>query len=252
MRPASPVMMLVCATVLCIGSAQAQPSAKPSVGSVQSPPDAMIFYVARGPAGACGRNCSEWISAEGRIYWDTSKRLLALLGRLNGRKLPVIVNVSGESDLIVATTMGRVFRERGLDVSIGRTVPDANVCAGEAACLALKRAGSPVNATIDRSSPRCDLACVLMLAGGVRRSLPPTTRVLISGTMVGNRLGLKVSEERRAGLQSRYNEQYRRYFTDMGVDLELLDLISRQPPSSAMELPPKDWVRLRLVNAPEL
>jgi len=45
----------------------AQTSQRPPVGGFGSPPDAMIFYVAHGPAGACGQGCSEWIAAEGTV-----------------------------------------------------------------------------------------------------------------------------------------------------------------------------------------
>src|SRR6187455_126395 len=63
----------------------------PPVGGVSHPADAMIFYVVRGAADACGAGCSEWIAAEGVVQWDSYKRLLALLDRLAGRKLPVIL-----------------------------------------------------------------------------------------------------------------------------------------------------------------
>jgi hypothetical protein len=41
--------------LVAAGSAQAQQ--RPPVGGIGSPPDAMIFYVARGAAGACGPGC---------------------------------------------------------------------------------------------------------------------------------------------------------------------------------------------------
>ena len=46
---------------------------------------------------------------------------------------------------------------------------------------------------------RCDLGCVLMLAGGVHRSLPPGTRVILGGMSIHNRLAPNVSDERRKG-----------------------------------------------------
>ena len=82
-------------TFVAAGFAQAQtPQRPPGFGS---PPDAMIFYVARGAAGACGQGCSEWIAAEGTVQWDTHKRLLAILDRQAGRKLPVVIHSWGES-----------------------------------------------------------------------------------------------------------------------------------------------------------
>jgi len=60
--------------VIAAGIAQAQAPQRPAVGGIGSPPDAMIFYVARGAPGACGPGCSEWIAAEGTVQWDTHKR----------------------------------------------------------------------------------------------------------------------------------------------------------------------------------
>ena len=81
---------------LLANPAHSQDDGRPPVGGVSSPADAMIFYLARGPAGVCGPDCSEWIAAEGAVQWDSYKRLLALLDRLGGRKAPVILNVRAE------------------------------------------------------------------------------------------------------------------------------------------------------------
>src|SRR5262245_6944737 len=70
---------------------------RPPVGGVASPADAMIFYVACGPAGARGADCTEWIAAEGAVQWDTHKRLMALLDRLGSRKLPLVLDVRHNS-----------------------------------------------------------------------------------------------------------------------------------------------------------
>ena len=69
-------------------SAQAQTPQRSPVGGFGSPPDAMIFYVAHGAPGACGQGCSDWIAAEGTVQWDTHKRLIAILDRNTGRRLP--------------------------------------------------------------------------------------------------------------------------------------------------------------------
>jgi hypothetical protein len=157
---------------------------------------------AHGPGGTCGQNCSEWTAAEGRVHWDTHKRLLALLDRVGGRKPPVFIRISGEGhDLNVATAIGRIIRERGLDVGVGSTLAEPCADATEAACFALKRAGGPLEAKIDSSAVRCDVPCLLILAGGVRRSLPAAAKVIVGGMRIGNRPGLNISEERREGLR---------------------------------------------------
>jgi len=249
-RSIRPVIFAGLITLLAAGLAQAETPQRPPVGGIGSPPDAMIFYVARGAAGACGHGCSEWIAAEGTVQWDTHKRLLAILDRQAGRKLPVIIHAWGESNLNVATSLGRILRDRGFDTTAGPT--DAEACNGkpEAECFALKRPGGPLDARLDLPNTSCDLACVLMLAGGVHRSLPPGTSVTLSGMSIRNRLAPNVSDERRQGLTVRFGELFRIYLRDMGVDTELLDIVDRNSESRRrIELPPPDWIRLRIVTA---
>jgi hypothetical protein len=238
-------------TLVAGGFTQAQTPRRPPVGGIGSPPDAMIFYVARGASDACGRGCSEWISAEGTVQWDTFKRLLAILDRQAGRKLPVVIHCWGESNLNVATSLGRILRDRGIDTTVGST--EIETCNGksDAECFALKRAGGPLEARVNMSDARCDIACVLMLAGGVHRSLPPGTRVILSGMSIHNRLAPNVSEERRENLTARFGEQFRMYLRDMGVEPELLDIVDRNSETRrAIEMPPSEWLRLRIVTAP--
>lgn len=232
------------------GLASAQTAQRPAVGGFGSPPDAMIFYVAHGAAGACGQGCSEWIAAEGTVQWDTHKRLIAILDRQAPRKLPVVIHSRGESNLNVAVSLGRILRDRGIDTTEGST--EVEVCDGksEADCFALKRPGGPLDARMNLSEPRCDIACVLMLAGGVHRSLPPGTRMILTGMAIRNRLAPNVSDEQRESLTARFGEQFRLYLREMGVEPELLDIVERNSGSRRpTELPPSEWARLRIVTA---
>jgi hypothetical protein len=236
-----------------IGLAQAQTLPRPAVGGIGSPPDAMIFYVARGPAGACGPSCSEWIAAEGTVQWDTHKRLFAILDRQSGRKLPVIIHSWGESNLNVATSLGRILRDRGIDTTVGPTEVEACNGKPEAECFALKRQGGPLDAKLKLAGAPCDLACVLILAGGVHRSLPPGTKVILSGMSIHNRLAPNVSEERREGLTVRFGELFRIYARDMGFDPELFDIVDRNSESKRQtEMPPSELIRLRIVTGSSL
>lgn len=235
------------------GIAQAQDPHRPAVGGIGSPIDAMIFYVAHGAEGTCGPGCSEWIAAEGTVQWDTHKRLIAILDRQAGRKLPVIIHSWGESNLNVANSLGRILRARGLDTTAGST--DVEACHGknDEDCFALKRPGGPLEAKLKALDAPCDLACVLTLAGGVHRSLPPGTKVVLSGMSIHNRLAPNVSEERRQGLTVRFGELYRIYLRDMGVETELLDIVDRNSESHRQtELPAPDWLRLRIVTSASL
>jgi hypothetical protein len=232
-------------------AARSQDAARPPVGGVNSPADAMIFYLAHGPDGACGPNCSEWIAAEGVVEWDTFKRLLAFAARLGERKLPVILNVWGESDLKVAMSLGKIIRDRGLDVSAGKTVVAECADATEAACIALKRGGKSLDAAIDISAVQCDIACVLILAGGVHRTLPADAKVVIGPTHIRDRLAPNVSEEHQKGLQAFYGDQYRLYLKQMGVAADVVDIIERNAVSGrATQISRAGWLQLGIVTGP--
>jgi hypothetical protein len=235
------------------GFALAQAPERPAVGGIGSPPNAMIFYIARGAAGACGPGCSEWIAAEGTVQWDTHKRLINILDRQAGRKLPVLIHSWGESNLNVAASLGRILRDHGIDTTAGPT--DVEACHGkaEAECFALKRPGGPLDAKVKTPDEPCDLACVLILAGGVHRSLLAGTRVSLSGMAIHNRLAPNVSRNERVGATARFDELFRIYLRDMGVDTELLDIVDRTSDvRRRIELPSSEWSRLRIVTETSL
>jgi hypothetical protein len=245
------IVTAVLVALASVGIAEAQTPPRPAIGGIGSPPDAMIFYVARGAAGSCGQNCSDWIAAEGTVQFDTHKRLIAILDRQAERKLPVVIHSWGESNLNVATSLGRILRGRGIDATVGSTEVDACKDKSEAECFALKRPGGPLDARINAKDTLCDLTCVLMLAGGVHRGLPPGTRVVLSSMLIRNRLAPNVSDEQRDSLTARFGDQFRMYLRDMGVEPELLDIINRNPePRRGVELPPAEWTRLHIVSSP--
>jgi hypothetical protein len=232
------------------GTAVAQTISRPPVGGFGSTPNAMIFYVAHGAAGACGPGCSDWIAAEGTVQWDTHKRLIAILDRQAGRKLPLVIHAWGESNLNVAASLGRILHDRGIDTTAGATEIEACDGKTEADCFALKRPGGPLDATINPSVPYCDLDCVLILAGGVHRTLPAGTRVILTGRTIQNRVAPNVSDEHRESLTAIFGQQYRVYLREMGVDTELIDIVDRNTEQHhATELPPSDWTRLHIVTA---
>ena len=239
--------ILVGFALLAAGVAQAQ--TRPPVGGVNSAPGAMIFYVAHGTADACGPGCSDWIAAEGAVQWDSYKRLLAILDRQNGRKLPVVINIKGQSNLNVASSLGRILRDRGVDAVVAVTEVEACNGKSEDECFALKRPGGPLDATEKPSSTACDFACVLVLSGGVHRTLPPGSHVVLSGMAIHNRLAPNVSAEQRDSLTSIFTDQFRRYLGEMGIDHELLDVaVSNAGGGRYVEIPASEWGRLHLVT----
>src|SRR5579862_7986145 len=245
------VMAIVVMAISLAPAARSQDAARPPVGGVISPADAMIFYLARGPERLCGSDCPEWIAAEGVVEWDTYKRLFAFAARLGERKVPVILNVWGESDLKVAMSLGKIIRDRGLDVSAGKTVVAGCVDATEAACIALKRSGKSLDAAIDVSAIECDIVCLLILAGGVHRTLPANAKVVIGPTHIRDRLAPNVSEERQKGLQAFYGDQYRIYLKQMGVATDVVGIVEHNAATGrATQISRADWLRLGIVTAP--
>jgi hypothetical protein len=129
---------------------------------------------------------------------------------------------------------------------------DVKACHGkaEAECFALKRPGGPLDAKMKAPDAPCDLACVLILAGGVHRNLPAGTKVILSGMSIHNRLAPNVSRDEREGASTRFGELFRIYLHDMGVETELLDIVDRNSEARHQtELPPAEWTRLRIVTA---
>jgi hypothetical protein len=245
------VMAIVVMAISLAPPARPQDAARPPVGGVISPADAMIFYLARGQDGACGPNCSEWIAAEGVVEWDTFKRLFAFAARLGERKAPVILNVWGESNLNVAMSLGKIIRDRGLDVSAGKTVVAGCADAKDAACLALKHGGKSLDAAIDVSAVECDIVCLLILAGGVHRTLPADAKVVIGSTHIRDRLAPNVSEERQKGLQAFYGDQYRIYLKQMGVATDVVGIVEQNAATGrATQISRADWLQLGIVTAP--
>jgi hypothetical protein len=239
----------VAVTLVTAGFAAGESAERPAVGGIGSPPDAMIFYVAHGAADACGSGCSDWIAAEGTVQFDTNRRLIAILDRQAGHKLPVVIHAWGRSSFSTAIKMGRILRDRGIDATTGATDVDACHDKPEAQCFALKRAGGPLDAAIKAQGTDCDVACVLMLVGAAHRSLPPTTRVMLTGMTVYNRLAPNVSEEEREGATAMFGQQFRVYLREMGVNAELLDIVDRNSASrQTTELPPSEWLRLGIVT----
>jgi hypothetical protein len=207
-----------------------------------------MIYVARGPAGTCGETCEEWIAVEGTVDPQGGQRLIAALDRLGARKLPVVLNFRGAGDLRSAMSIGRILRERGFEATVAQTLIDDCDDPLQAKCMALKRAGKPVQAALVPSKV-CGVACVLSLAGGVRRTLPDATTVVIAGLTVGNWFGFHATEPYREGGQVRTREFVKLHLTQMGVDPQLADMMEENYASARrVELPREDIARLRIVT----
>lgn len=235
--------------IATITSAPAQTTARPPIGEFGPPAGAMIFYVAHGAENSCGPDCSDWIAAEGGVQWDTGRRLIAILDRHPERKLPLVIHSLGPSDLKVAAGMGRILHDHGLDAMVGAT--DVTACADrpEAECFALKRPGGPLDARLN-TVRTCDTACVMILVGGIRRTIAPGTRVVLSGMEVRSRLAPNISDVRRSALTIGVDQEFRTYLRDMGVATEVMDIVDQDSGFKRTTLVPEtDWIRLHLITS---
>jgi hypothetical protein len=240
---------LVIVAALCATSARSQNDLRPPVGGVSSPEDAMIFYQAHGGDEACGANCTDWIAAEGAIQWDTFKRLFAFLDRFGQNKRPLVLDIRGPADLKTAMSLGKIIRDRGLDVRVGTTRVAKCASAPEADCFALKRAGQPLDASVDTSAVECDFACVIVLAGGVHRSLPADAGVVIGSSRIRSRLAPNVSQDIKQDLSIYYNEQIELYLAQMGISPEIVGIIDRNAKNhQATRLSNEQCLRLGIVT----
>ena len=209
----------------------------------------MIFYGAHGGEEACGANCTDWIPAEGAIEWDTFKRLFAFLDRFGQHKRPVVLNITGGASLRTAMSLGKIIRDRGLDVSVGPTIVAKCANIAEADCFALKRTGQVLDGRIDTSSVECDLACILVMAGGVHRTLPADAKVVISGIEIKSTRGLNVAPEHKEGLTTYYDDQIGLYLAQMGVNPQIVDIMERDTKTHrATSLTNNDWLKFGLVT----
>jgi hypothetical protein len=121
----------------------------------------IAFYLARGEANACGRGCSAWIVAEGKIDAGAAPRRRRLLAKLGRARPPIYFHSPGGS-MAGALELGRLVRDQKLEVSVAHTIPlscdrDKPI---EKSCEALKRSGRELQAEFDPTIAMCNSACV--------------------------------------------------------------------------------------------
>jgi hypothetical protein len=187
-----PVFIVIAALSLC-ATAQAQARARDGhpdlsaraakgedrpekkTGSEKKEPAApMVFFIAKGEPDSCGKGCSEWIAADGKIDGSTPRQLRALLGGLGKRKLPIFFQSPG-GDVQAALAIGRMMRLRGMTAGVGRTIPQGcdPAQSREPACDALKRSGRELPAELRTANASCNSACVYALIGAKVREVAP-------------------------------------------------------------------------------
>ena len=241
--------ILLVATLALAAPAAGQPSSTVAPKVAKKPSAPMIFYLAKGGPDACGRGCSEWIAAEGRIDDSSPQRLRALLSQIGKHKLPIFFHSPG-GVATAAREMGHLLRDRAMSAGVYRTIPTGCAGVSEQACRALKQSGQTLPATL-RNIASCDSACVFALIGAKVRQVPPGARLGIHSV----KLVIEWGHAREAGYSDRQianyertrlveiNAQHRRYAREMGVDVGLIDLSLQVPHSSIHYLSREEIVR---------
>jgi tetratricopeptide (TPR) repeat protein len=180
----------------------------------------LIFFVAKGPANACGPGCSEWIAAEGRFDSDAPQRFRDFLATLSRRDLPLFFN-SGGGILKAGADMGLLLREHRMTVGVGRTVPDGcrNAPATDEACRHVMQTKAEHRARLITAGARCSSACVVSFAGGSVRQVARDAQLGIHSVRA-----LKSVPGASADAGHRF---LRRYLVWFGIDAGLVDAATK-------------------------
>src|SRR5580692_7921383 len=204
------------------------------------------FYLAHGDANACGPGCSEWIAAEGKIDAGAADRFRQLLRKLGDRRPPIFFHSPG-GKVNDALELGRLFRDKKFEVTVGHTVPLG--CGSDKqsvhSCPARKRAGQAVEAEISPTAYACNSSCVYVLAGGAVRRVPPWVKLGIHdlgidpGTSVPRGVSLTT-------VMQLSHARVRNYLRAMGMDDALFAAAVATPFVSFKLLQRDDIVRFGL------
>jgi hypothetical protein len=227
----------------------------------------MRFAVVRANSSNCYPNCPEWISAEGDIVTDSATKLKKFLAKLGDRKLPILIRSFG-GDLDAAFAMGRLIRDRQLNVAVGYTT---FLCAPEDKTCAPAEDGSYLGTALN-SWGECNSACPLVLAGGIRRVAGVaahvgvhqiTTTVIKEDVLYNTRTRIvkgkkvvekKVVKRKQVGsytttkMSKRLRGELVGYLKEMGVSTDILVPIENTPAATVKRLYQPELIELGLVT----
>lgn len=193
-----------------------------------------------GPAEACGGNCRVLIAASGMISAETPKEFEAFAREQDVRGATVVFDSKGGS-VHGAIMLGRAIRALGLATTIGRVraIPSRD---------AIKRGALSPHGD-------CQSMCAFVVLGGVRRFVPPESRVLVHQIWLGDRRDDATAAQYSAEdlvLVQRDIGQLVQYTAEMGGSAELIELALRIPPWEPMRALSRDELRrTRLDTSPD-
>ncbi|HET7804808.1 MAG TPA: hypothetical protein VFL53_11235 [Pseudolabrys sp.] len=187
----------------------------------------------QGPAETCGANCKTFIAASGAITADTPHHFLLFTQSHDITGATVVLNSDGGS-VHGAIALGRELRKLKLATTVGNLVD-----------LPADNGGRP-RATFSPQAD-CESMCAFVLLGGVRRSVPPESRVMVHQIWLGDRREDPTAAGYSAEdlvLVQRDIGRLARYTADMGASADLLEVALRIPPWEPMHALTRDELRL--------
>ncbi len=190
----------------------------------------LIFFVASGPANACGPGCSSWIAADGYFDSDAGKRFRDFLNEPARRQLPVFFNsLGGVASQAVA--IGLAMREYRMRAGVARTTPEGCRPAPglNDACRKLVLAGSDQKAKLLPAGSHCASACVYALLGASVRQLAPTAELGVHSIRFIWALSNKTPTGPPPSTDG-VDSVLRNYMVEMGVDPGLIDSAAKVSP----------------------
>jgi hypothetical protein len=136
--------------------------------------DPIIFVVATGEPKACGRDCSEWIAAQGRFDEGAAQRFREFLAIWTKRVLPIFFNSDGGL-VSQAVQIGVLLRENRMSAGVARTVPEGCHLGFplDDACRRLMQSKREHKAKLYFGGARCGSACVYAIIGASTRHVDP-------------------------------------------------------------------------------
>lgn len=187
----------------------------------------------QGPAEACGKSCKTFISASGAITADTPRHFIVFAQNHDVSGATVVLNSDGGS-VHGAIALGRELRNLRLATTVGSLVD-------------LPADGPDQPRAMLSPRADCESMCAFVLLGGVQRSVPAESRVMVHQIWLGDRREDPTAAGYSAEdlvLVQRDIGRLARYTADMGASADLLEVALRIPPWEPMHALTRDELRL--------
>ena len=209
---------------------------------------AMTFRFGRfADAPDCGLPCSQFVVAEGMITPASWLRLGAMMTKMEGRRLPVLLNSPG-GNILGAANLGRVFKMNAMPAvaAIAHAAPcDGAACAGEGAFDVQSYS------FVAGDGALCASACPYAFAGSPHRFADLGSRFGVHAARLPEPIAQNLSPEKRERLLSAGVDHdlaaVRALLEEQGVSRDLTDLAQSVPSASMTWLRADQMARFGLL-----